>query len=207
MDFDELGFASNYDVRLLDHALALGPDWSFELAREPAERGRLSFESQPGGAKARLLEVMTAEGKVWTGSFEAGPGGLTGYFATPSPNTLLVVVQGQAYWIPTLQPASYEIVPAVPIRRVLRVPDRDIVLFIDFVRISAYGPDGLLWRTNDLSWDGLQITEANARSIRGLGWDSPGNRHVEFSVDTSTGVATGGSSPRVYSTGEGRGGG
>jgi hypothetical protein len=199
MDFDDLGFASNYDVRVLDHAPTRPPDYCFELSRSPTEGGRLSFESQPRGANARLLEVVTSEGKVWTGRFEAGPEGLSGYFATPSPNTLFVVIQGQGYWIPTLQPASYEVVAAIPIKRVLRVPDRNIMLFIDFVRISAYGPDGFLWCTDDLSWDGLQITEVNTHSIRGLGWDSPADCHVEFSVDTSTGTATGGSSPRQYS--------
>lgn len=205
MDFDDLGFASNYNVRLLDHAPARTPDYGFELTRTPTEGGQLSFESRSRGANARLLEIVTGEGNVWTGRIEAGPGGLSGFFATPSPNTLFIVVQGQGYWIPTLQPASYEVVAAVPIKQVLRVPDRDIVLFIDLVRVEAYGPDGVLWQTDCLSWDGVQITEVDARTIRGLGWDSPGDTHIEFNINTSTGISTGGSSPRHYSEKTGSG--
>jgi hypothetical protein len=199
MEFDNLGFRFNYDVKVLDHAPARVPDYCFEFSRRSIEGGRLSFETQPRGANARLLEVVTSEGKVWVGRFEAGPEGLSGCFATPSPNTLCIVVQGQGYWIPVLQPASYEVVAVTPIKQVLRVPDQDTMLFIDFVRVSAYGPEGFLWRTDDLSWDGVQITDVNARSIRGLGWDSPGDCYVDFSIDTSTGTATGGSSPRHYS--------
>src|SRR5258708_1511711 len=102
MDFDDLGFASNYEVRVLEHAPARPPDYCFGLIRRPTEGGRLSFESPPRGANCRILEVLTGESRAWTGRFEAGPGGLNGLFATPSPNTLFVVIQGQGYWIPTL---------------------------------------------------------------------------------------------------------
>jgi hypothetical protein len=39
---------------------------------------------------------------------------------------------------------------------------------------------------------GLSITEVGSDYIKGIGWDAPNEREVEFRVDLSTGEHTGG---------------
>jgi hypothetical protein len=199
MDFDDLGFVAKFQVKLFGQRSDRTPDYCFEVIRKPSASGNLTLETHRGRAYAQMIEVLPAEGNAWIGRFERGPEGISGLFGTPCPDTLVVVIEGQGYWIPTRQPASYEIVPAVPIKKVLRVPEREILLFVDFARISAYGPTGLLWRTRNVSWDGVRITDVSSESIRGFGWDSPGDRDVEFVVDVTTGETSGGSSPHQFS--------
>ena len=198
MIVESLGFESHYDVLLFDSLHDRSPDYTFSFPRIASEIDVLSFETYVPGAKNCLLEIITGNGNVWTGKFERGPEGISGLYATSAQNTVLVVVEGQGYWVPTHEPASYKVVATIPIKQVIRVPGRDIILLVDFVRMEAYGPDGFLWQTKQLSWDGLQITEVNSTTTRGLAWDSPANAYVEFRVDTSTGAATGGSSPDHY---------
>ncbi len=198
MYFESLGFASHYDVQLLDSSYSRIPDYHFSLRRSPIGSDLLSFDTHVPGTNGCILEVVTGNGNVWTGKFERGPEGISGFYATPARNTVLIVIEGQGYWVPTQEPATYEVVATIPIRQVIRVPERDIVLLVDFLRMEAYGPEGLLWQTKRLSWDGLQITEVNSTTIRGLAWDSPADSQVEFSVDTSKGIVKGGSSPEHY---------
>ncbi len=198
MNFETLGFECDYDVQLLGSLHGREPDYNFAFPRLTSEHGVLSFDTHMPGTNACILEVKTGNDNVWSGRFERVPEGISGFYATPARNTVLIVIEGRGYWVPTREPATYEVVATIPIRQVIRVPGRDIVLLVDFVRMEAYGPEGLLWQTNSLSWDGLQITEVNSTTIRGLAWDSPADSHVEFRVDTLTGVATGGSSPEHY---------
>jgi hypothetical protein len=149
------------------------------------------------GAKVRV-EVLTGKGDVWVGEFEAGPGGLSGIFAMPCPDDLCVVNAGYAYKVPTLTPNHYELIPAIPVKDVLRVPDKNILVFVDYVRLTALGPAGLLWQSPDVSWDGIKLCEVSTALIRGLGWDSPANRYVEFVINVETGHTEGGSSPNTY---------
>ena len=198
MELEDLGFPHYYSVRTPTQTTAQTTEYCFELTRLQTDKTKLSFETQPRGKNTRLVEVVTAEGKVWTGKFEVGDCGLSGFFATPSPDILFVVMEGQGYWVPTLDPESYEVVATVPINQVLRVPERQIMFFLDFTRVEAYGTKGFLWQSDSLSWDGLQITHVTNNCIRGLGWDSPADSHIEFDIDTSSGATKGGSSPQHY---------
>ena len=102
-------------------------------------------------------------------------------------------------------PASYDMIRSIPIRDVLVVPEEPKLVFVDHTRLAAYGPRGFLWLTDDLSWDGLRVTDVTASMIRGTAWDSPANREVSFSVDTEDGASEGGASPARYGAGQARG--
>ncbi|GIW85606.1 MAG: hypothetical protein KatS3mg107_1266 [Gemmataceae bacterium] len=172
------------------------PSISFHSPKTQTAQEGLVLETA-SGPKMRV-KVITGQGEVWVGEFEPGPGGLTGIFATPCPDDLCVVNAGYAYRVPTLTPEGYEFIPAIPVKDVVRVPGKDILVFVDYVRLTAIGPAGLLWQSPDVSWDGIRLVEVSSASIRGLGWDSPANREVEFVVDAETGHTQGGSSPTHY---------
>jgi len=164
---------------------------AFSRQRETAGGG-LVYEHTTGS----LCVAITPEiGSAWTGSFEDGPGGCSGLFATPSPDTVCVVSKGQGFMVNVNQPERWETVRSIPIKSVLSIPQYSVLIFVDYTRLSAYGEKGLLWVTTDLSWDGLQITSVDGNKVQGTGWDAPQDSEVVFVVDIKDGSSTGGSSP------------
>jgi hypothetical protein len=192
MGFENFGFGADYS---LDQPRDARAEMIFQRPVKSTANAKLIYNSSPADCARNMVAVSTNNGERWTGAFESGPGKLTGYFATPNPDVLCAVVEGQGYWIPVHNPHGFEVIDSVPIQQVARVPERDILLFVDFVRITAYGPMGLLWQTKDVSWDGISITEVSARQIRGMGWDAPRDCAVEFTVSVDNGSADGGASP------------
>lgn len=197
MKITSFDFPFHYDVETLDHLPQAGADYTF-VRPQPSKPVEGLILDVPNFDPALVLKVTTGDAATWTGAFDAGFGGISGIYATPSPDTLCVTVQGEGYWVPTLHPKGFGVIQAVPVKRVLRVPDSTVLLFVDFIRIVAYGANGFLWVTRRLSWDGLTITEVTTRHVRGLGWDSPANCEVPFVVDVDTGEFEGGSSPEHY---------
>jgi len=109
--------------------------------------------------------------------------------------TLCVVLKGQGYWVPIGSPKAFEVVCSLPIKEVIAVPKGDKMIFVDYVRIAAYGESGFLWQTNSLSWDGLKIIKVTSTKISGIAWDAPNNKEVDFFVNIENGASEGGASP------------
>lgn len=196
MELYLLEYRSNYEVDVLPDEPDSGATYQFfQERRSETEAGELTLEVTQGRSDWLVLEVKDCGGNSWTGIFEPGVEGISALYATPSDSVLCVVVKGQGYWVPVFTPEEYEVIPSVPIKKVLAVPKAKLMLFVDFVRLTAYGEDGFLWQTERLSWDGLTITEVLEREVNGVAWDAPSNREVPFSVDTRSGHHTGGSSP------------
>lgn len=188
-----LGFSADYKVRRFAGEPAAGT--ALQFLRRPDAQVGINFQSAKSGL---ALEVEPNCGRPWIGEYQGGPEGIDGVFATPSTDTVCVIVKGQGYWVPVLDPQHYQVVRSTPIKRVIPIVDRRILVFVDFSRIVAYGAAGFLWLTPDLSWDGLEITDIGTDVILGTGWDSPAGRQVPFSVDLRTGESEGGSSPAKY---------
>jgi hypothetical protein len=75
-----------------------------------------------------------------------------------------------------------------PIRDVRVIPDAQILLFADFTSLSAFGPDGQLWK-HKVCWDDLKIQDIQGGVARGVGYD-PTNRKqstAEFAIELATG--------------------
>lgn len=149
-------------------------------------------------ANSLTLKVTPSDGDSWNGRFLGGAEGLNGVFATPNPDTLCVIVNGDGYWVPARDPAKLEQVRSVPIKRVVPILDRGVLIFLSYTRLAGYDSSGFMWSTDDLSWDGLEIVDVNSERVRGTAWDSPAARIVSFAVDVLTGRAEGGSSPKKY---------
>lgn len=195
MPFDNLGFEHRY---IVEEAAVAHPDFVFLCNRQPLAAGILTFSRASNIDDRMSIRVATERGPMWTGSCESGPEGLTGLFATPNSDVLCAVFNGLGFWIPTLYPSHYELICSLPIKQVLRVPDMDVMVFSDFICIAGYGPSGFLWKTHRLSWDGVNITRIHGKIIEGMAWDAPREIEVPFSVEASTGLVIGGSSPETY---------
>jgi hypothetical protein len=150
---------------------------------------------QPTYSEGFVLRVIPDNGAPWIGNFQPGNGTFTGVFSYPLELIICVVVKGIGYLVAVNKPMEYEIVKSDPIREVRSLLEKRIIVFADFTDLTAYGPQGILWRTSGLSWDGLKITEVTPDFIRGIAWDAPQQREVEFLVDVQTGHYEGGVKP------------
>lgn len=201
MELDILEYQILYDVDALQSEPASGTTHSFFLDRKPpSEAGELVLEIPTNKSDWLCLKLQDYEGGSWTGEFEPGVEGISGLYATPSESVLCVVARGQGYWVPVHTPQAYEVIPSTPIKKVIAVPKAELMIFVDFVRLTAYNPDGFAWQTESLSWDGLKIVEVLRHEIKGVAWDAPDNKEVLFSVDVKNGSHTGGSSPESYTS-------
>lgn len=187
-------FEANYHVEPLEGRSRVEV-YEFRRQRRLSGSGELILETV---AKSRMFEVIPRDGEPWVGDFECGPGGTSGLYATPCADELCIVLEGQGFWIPVLNPAAFELIRSIPIKEVHAVPKGSMLVFVDFTRLAAYGANGLLWQTERLSWDGLEIIQVDEDVIRGLAWDSPTDQKVPFTVDTRSGTSEGGSSPARY---------
>lgn len=198
MELKSFGFAVEYDVQALSGVPDTDLVHRFRREGRPPPPGHLILETGSGDSSDFVVAVTPLASRPWIGCFERGPGGISGLFATPSADTLCVVVQGQGYWVPVLDPTNFEMIRSVPIKEAFAIPEIELLVFVDFIRLSGYGPEGCRWHTDSLSWDGLEITEVTTQSIRGLAWDSPAGQDVEFVVDVENGSHKGGSSSEGY---------
>jgi hypothetical protein len=148
---------------------------------------------------AHVAVRVTPKGTTpWTGVFACGFDSnkvASGLYSHPDPDRLCVVAGGYGYITIVRDPELYERVIAQPVVSVHPAREAGLLLFADFTNISAYGPEGVVWRTERLTWEGLRITDVSATSVRGYGWDMPKDREVEFTVDLRTGQHVGGAAP------------
>lgn len=185
----KLGFTANYQCEVLPGLPGTG--------LVPLQ---FHGEGQKTHSQGLVVKTIPNSGTPWIGNFQFGDGTVSEVYAAPSEDMVFVVAKGQGYLVLVNHPLDYQLVKSYPIKEVFPVPQRRLIVFADFVKLSAYGPSGLEWVTSRLSWDGLKITGITSELIQGLAWDSPLNKEVEFFVDVRTGRHQGGSSPEKYTS-------
>jgi len=77
-----------------------------------------------------------------------------------------------------------------PVLDVRACADLGLVVFADFIELTAYGADGVKWRTDRLAYDVLRIDRFDATGVCGGGWNAPTDRLLSFVVDPPTGAAS-----------------
>ncbi len=116
----------------------------------------------------------------------------TGVFACPNPQQMCAVAGGYAYLIDTAQPEQSTHIALKPVVEVQSLHAQELLLFLGFHSIVAWGKRGLAWETARLSWEGVRITSIDAGVLHGMGWNLMTDREVAFSVDLLTGLHQGG---------------
>lgn len=178
----DLGFETNFSV-----------DFAPEFPGSGYES--FYFTKGSGHKDCVTVEVTPLTGAKWIGRFEKGDEGTTGAFSCPEKDRVCIVANGQGFIVSVLDPRDYRIVESYPIRSVHGVPALNLILFLDYSRVVAYGLQGLAWSSAQVSWDGLDIQHIGNDTVDGVGWDAPSGSKVTFSVNLRTGYHTGGSAP------------
>ena len=125
----------------------------------------------------------------------ADPSLPTGLWSCPNPDHLCAVAGGYAYLVPTSAPnpqLSSTHLPLRPVTAILPAITANLLLFAGFHGIVAWGPEGILWQSARLSWEGLTDLQIDGNHLHGRGWDMLSDREIPFTLDLSTGTHTGG---------------
>lgn len=116
----------------------------------------------------------------------------TGVFACPNPQEMCAVAGGYAYIIDTVQPEHCTHVALKPAVEVRTLVAHDLLLFVGFHSIVAWGRNGLVWESARLSWEGIRITGIEGDVLHGTGWNLLTDREWNFSLDLRDGRHQGG---------------
>ena len=164
-------------------------------ARQFVYPQRVPGEDEAMGRGALLLQVRPASGGVFLATCTLGFDDAalpTGVWSCPQPDRLLAVAGGYGYLIDTLDPARSEFLPLRPITALLPALEAGVLLLAGFHHVLAVGPEGILWQTGRLSWEGVTLREVRDGELLGEGWDMFADREVPFRVDLTTGAHEGG---------------
>lgn len=116
----------------------------------------------------------------------------TGIHACPNPQELCAVAGGYAYIIDTAHPERSTLIAIRPVVKIHPLPAQNLLLFVGFHAILAWGPQGMAWQSARLSWEGITLTSAEANTLHGTGWNMMTDKEVPFTLDLLTGEHQGG---------------
>jgi len=187
-----------------EDAQAFPHDWHAEVLTRPpliAPARQFTYPQQIAGEEdalargALLLLVHPAAGGDFLATCALGftnPAMPTGVFACPNPRELCAVAGGYAYLIDTTAPERSTHIPLKPVVELIPLPAHNLLVFVGFHAIIAWGREGFAWQTARLSWEGIRITGVKENRLHGFGWDAITDKEVPFAVDPHTGTHTGG---------------
>ncbi len=184
-----LEFAHHWRAEILSAPPLIAPARQYTYPqRVPGEeeamaRGALQLLVHPAGEGDFLATCALG--------FDA-PSVPTGLWSCPHADDLCAVAGGYAYIVRTTQPAQSSFLPLRPVVGVHSVLENDLLLFVGFHALLAWGRDGLLWQSARLTWEGIRITEISGGEVRGFGWHMPSDAELPFTVSLATGTHTGG---------------
>jgi hypothetical protein len=168
------------DVRLLPGLPAYGPP----ATPFPAQWGRL-------GREGTVVGIKTESGR-WVGNFQPGLGGIDLAGVHPNRRDAVVVTGGDLYVIqPELRTAE-RLLPAIDAALEVRDPE-GWVFSRQGLALARLGPEGIIWHTRRLSWDGFDQLSIKQNQIQGLAWSPLDEQWYSFALDLRTGKSTGGS--------------
>jgi hypothetical protein len=179
-------------------------NWSVEILKTPpliAPARQFIYPQQIAGEEDALargalqLMVHPASGGTFLATCALGftdPTMPSGVFACPDTQEMCAVAGGYAYVIDTTQPELCTHVAMKPVVEVRPLVPQELLLFVGFHSIIAWGASGTQWETARLSWEGVRITSIEANTLHGTGWNLLTDRDVAFEVDLLTGHHQGG---------------
>lgn len=189
MDASDFAFPRTWSAEVLKAAPMIAPARQFTYPRQIAgeedamSRGALQLMIRPSAGGPFLATCAL-------GFTDASMP--TGVHACPNADELCAVAGGYAYIIDTQHPEQSIHIPLRPVVQVLSLPTHNLLLFVGFHTLYAWGPAGEAWKTDRLSWEGIRIHGVEDKVLHGTGWNMLTDRDVPFTVDLQTGRHQGG---------------
>lgn len=184
----DLSFSHEYEIQVFNAAIY-------------DTRGLLNtptnFLTWYGTARKTGYLVTPIEGEPWIGVVTSGPfpslSPLNAIYSCPNPRQFCIVLNGQALIVNCERPGNSLVVPCAPVLDVKLLPENNLLILSDYTGIVAWGPDGLVWRTCPVAFNGVEILYSDAEYIYGntLDDDVP-NPYAPFKIEVKTGKTSGG---------------
>ena len=185
-------FPATWTAQILSAPPLIAPARQFILPRPiPGEEDALA-------RGALQLLVKPAAGSAFLATCALGfrdPVLPSGLWSCPHPDDLLAVAGGYGYLIHSTAPETTEHLPLRPITAVLSAREAELLLLAGFHDVTAVGAAGVLWRSAQLSWEGIALGSVAEGKLHGRGWNLRTDREVPFALDLRTGEHTGGGYP------------
>jgi hypothetical protein len=190
LGFERQGFSPAYEVEI-DPEFPADGAWPLPVfAFDRDGRVRSEFVSRWGAP--RILRVRPAASPEWVGMFPSGGlGGVSGVFATPSPERLCVLVDGEAFVVRVDAPAEGAVIAHDTVEQVVSAAVPPLLLLVRGIDIVALGAGGVAWHSPRLAVVDLRVRDVDAEGIHCAG-DLIGGGLVSIIVDPTTGQVSSG---------------
>lgn len=143
------------------------------------------------GREGTVVEFK-ANGICWVGNFQPGIGGIELAGVHPNKREAVIVSSGDLWVVDPVQRTASFVFPAIDTAIEVRGPD-GWLFSMQGLAVAQFGPNGLLWHTKRLSWDGFDDLALVGDELTGLAYDPMDDAWVPFRVDIRNGSSTGGS--------------
>lgn len=138
-----------------------------------------------------VVRFADGEGRQWVGNFQPGLGGVDTVLDHPDGRRVFVIAGGQGYIVDPEDRSSRNYFGG-NIESAISLPGLGVI-FGNGLWFEAIGPDGPLWKSDRISWDGMQNLEITGQTLTGEAWDPMQECWVRFELDVATGHSQGGS--------------
>jgi hypothetical protein len=138
-----------------------------------------------------VVRFAVKPGNEWIGNFQPGYGGCSGVFEHPDGLNRIVISSGQGYVIDPQSRRSLATFGA-DIVLTFALPELKAIVFGNGLWFEAIGPTGHIWRSDRISWDGMENLVIDGLTLRGLAYHYT-DQWKPFSLNLTNGEFTGGS--------------
>jgi hypothetical protein len=178
--------------------------WSVEILKNPpliAPVRQFIYPQQIAGEEDALargalqLMVKPVSGGMFLATCALGftdPAMPMGVFTCPDSQEMCAVAGGYVYVIDTSRPEHCTHIALKPVVEVRALVTQDLLLFVGFHSMVAWGRNGMVWESARLSWEGIRITSIEDDVLHGTGWNLLTDQEVNFSLDLRNGRHQGG---------------
>lgn len=150
----------------------------------PPEWGRL-------GREGTVVRLHSNTGQTWIANLQRGIEGITDAFAHPDGRRVVVLSRGDLWLLDPDNRSAESAGVAIEAAWLVSAPSGFVFSRQGFAFLRL-APEGILWHTRRLSWDGFDAVELTSTHIRGKAWNAIDDLWNDFEVDLVTGRSTGG---------------
>jgi hypothetical protein len=146
-------------------------------------------------AEGFVVEFMRITGGSWVGNFQRGIGTKSAAMPEPLRTDRAIVIAGGTGYLVELESRALVRTFGGAINDVLYLPSHEALIFGNGLWFECANPDGLRWKTQRISWDGMQGVRLEGERILGEAFDTAKGQWLPFDVDVVTGDVVGGADP------------
>ncbi|MCZ7485771.1 hypothetical protein O8B38_08115 [Agrobacterium rhizogenes] len=155
----------------------------------------ISFPKPGSFREGVVFEFTMSGGNSWVGNFDPGyrtSSVATGVYPELGAGAVFVLADGRAYKINAVTKELIEEISRYVVWIGYFAP-LEIMVVCDDLEVVAYTRAGVFWRSERVSWDGIEYVSIRNDRLFGQAYDPMDDRWLPFEIDLATGLITGGS--------------